>query len=69
MRVGATWTWNGNISDPVIDSGGDSVWCPGEPNGDGTCGDSFPCEGLIYANDLGCSHTIGFLCEDTHCIS
>ena len=45
MRVGATWTWNGNISDPVIDSGGDSVWCPGEPNGDGTCGDSFPCEG------------------------
>ena len=66
-KVDDTWTWNGNLSDPLTE---DSVWCVvyGDPIENVPCADTVDCGPTISMNDAHCQHHyLGFICEKPGC--
>jgi len=56
-KVGGSWAWVDNSP------WGETQWWPGNPSGDGACGELISYQGNIGLNDLSCLSTRDYVCK------
>ena len=66
-KVNDTWTWNGNLVDPLSQGSSwyDVYW---QPNDERSCSDTVNCGSTISMNNVHCQHTLGFIGEKLHVV-